>query len=134
LGLPGDHDTMTEGRIFGSPASSDGELALLVLGSVLLRRRRIIVSLICIGLIGGASIGLLRHRTYLSSTTFIPQSATQAPNPAILAAASQFGLRLPGQNDGWGPPVYVELLNSRALLEPLTRDTLVVPEQGGRRE
>ncbi|MEO7501715.1 MAG: hypothetical protein ABIW94_03660, partial [Gemmatimonadaceae bacterium] len=49
-------------------------------------------------------------------------------------AAGQFGIKLPSSGgSGWGPAIYVELLKTRELLEPIAADTLAVPEENGRR-
>jgi uncharacterized protein involved in exopolysaccharide biosynthesis len=109
------------------------EVSLLDIGSALIRRRRLIISLASIGLVVGAAAGLLSTRRYASTATFIPQGSDGGASGLALAA-SQFGLRLPASGGGaWGPPVYVELLQSRTLLESVALDTVVVAEEGGRR-
>ena len=100
---------------------------------MLLRSRRVIIALGLGGAATGFTIGMLKPRTYASGATFVPQSP-EAPNSSLALAASQFGFRLPTGSGGWGPPVYVELLRSWALLEPLALDTLVVAEEGNKRE
>jgi hypothetical protein len=65
--------------------------------------------------------------------TFLPQ-VSEASSSGLAVVASQFGIRMPtATGGGWGPPIYVELLRSRALLEPIALDSIVVAEQGGRR-
>jgi uncharacterized protein involved in exopolysaccharide biosynthesis len=110
-------------------------VSLLTLGGVLLRRRRMIIALALVGAAAGLATGLLMPRKYTSSATFIPQGSEGDQLSGIAAAANQFGLRLPvGQSDGtWGPPVYVSLLHSRTLLEPIAADTFVVRERGPQR-
>lgn len=123
---------MTNPTLGREPAQEREALWGLSIATVLLRSRRMIVGL---GLLGGAiglTFGLLRTRLYVSGATFVPQ--TSDVNSASLAlAASQFGFRLPGSAGGWGPPVYVELLRSWALLEPIAVDTVAVAEEGGKR-
>jgi len=81
----------------------------------------------------GLALGLTRARLYVSSATFIPQAPEGAVSGFALAA-SQFGIRMPTvSSGGWGPPLYVELLRSQALLEPIALDTFVVAEEGNRR-
>jgi hypothetical protein len=125
---------MTEPTADGGPAyPGDEDNSLLVLGSVLLRWRRTIVALGLSGAVVGLAWGLLSTRVYMSWATFIPQGAEQNMS-ALAQAASQFGVQLPaGAGDVWGPPVYVELLQSRAMLEPIALDSVVVAEQAGRR-
>src|SRR5438552_3816542 len=110
----------------------EDEISLLALGSVLLRWRRTIVTLGLIGSAVGLATGLLATRVYKSSAKFLPQ-VSEASSPGLALVASQFGIRMPTGSGGWGPPVYVELLRSRALLEAIAVDTVVVAEEGGRR-
>jgi uncharacterized protein involved in exopolysaccharide biosynthesis len=126
--------TEREVDLRGSTADSEG-LSLLGLANVVLRRRRLIISLGVAGVVLGLVLGLTSPRQYSAGATFIPQgSETSGGNSGLAMAASQFGIRLASGGGGtWGPPVYVELLRSRALLEPIARDTLVVAEEGGRR-
>lgn len=113
--------------------AGDDELTLLGLGSILLRSRRMIMVLGVVGGVVGLAAGLLSKRLYVSSATFIPQSSDNSSTSGIALAASQFGIRLPGNSSAWGPPVYVELLRSRTLLETIAHDTLTVAEEGNRR-
>jgi hypothetical protein len=69
---------------------------------------------------------------YVSAATFIPQGS-DAGTSGIALAASQLGLRVPSTGSSWGPPIYVELLRSRALLESIALDTITVSEEKGRR-
>jgi uncharacterized protein involved in exopolysaccharide biosynthesis len=124
---------MTELDAARGPAYyADDENSLLASASVLLRWRRTIVALGLLGAVLGLASGLLSSRVYKSSATFIPQGS-EGSNAGLAAAASQFGIRVPAGSGAWGPAVYVEMLRSRALLEPIALDTIVVAEQGGRR-
>lgn len=111
----------------------DDEISLAALGSVLLRRRRTILALGLLGALLGLAAGLLSTRVYTSRAIFIPQGPQQDGASGLALAASQFGIRVPPSSGTWGPPVYVELLRSRALLEPIAVDSVVVVERGGRR-
>src|SRR2546428_7338402 len=110
----------------------DDEVSLLALGSVLLRSRRTIIALGLVSAAAGLATGLLTTRVYMSSAKFLPQ-VSEGSSSGLASVANQFGIRLPSSGGGWGPPVYVELLRSRALLEPIALDTVVVAEEGGRR-
>ena len=123
---------MTDLSLDRETANEDDEISLLALASVLLRWRRLIAALAVVGAALGLLIALSTTRTYTSGATFIPQGS-DASTSGFAAAASQFGLRLPSNSGAWGPPVYVELLTSRARLEPIARDNVVVVEQGGKR-
>lgn len=125
---------MTEATAGRNPVNSeDDEASVLALASVLLRWRRTIVVLAVLGAAIGSLNGLTSTRVYVSATTFIPQGSESAIS-GFAAAAGQFGIRVPTSGGStWGPPVYVELLRSTALLEPVALDTVAVAEQGGRR-
>src|SRR5687768_14304504 len=100
------------------------EVSLFALASVLLRWRWTIIALGVIGGSIGLAMGLTTTRMYVSAATFIPQGS-EGPQSGLALAASQFGIRVPATSGGWGPPIYVELLRSRALLEPLASSTVV---------
>lgn len=120
----------TPGRS-GPPA--DDTLDFLALGAVLLERRRLILVLGLVGAAVGFAAGMLTRRTYTSHAIIIPEKGQAMAASGLAAAASQLGIAVPMGDDAWGPPVYVELLRSRELLEPLALDTVAVTEEGGRR-
>lgn len=111
----------------------DEAISFAAWGTLLLRWRRMIVAMGLLGIGIGLASGLLSTRVYVSSATFIPQGSEMGTSSGIALAASQFGIRVPNTGGGWGPPIYVELLRSRALLEPIALDSILVAEQGGRR-
>lgn len=117
-----------------SPAGpQQGEISLFALGGVLLRWRRRIVVLGLSGAALGLAFGLLSDRVYKSSATFVPQGSQMGAESGLALAANQFGIRLPSSGGGWDPALYVKILQSYALLEPIALDTVVVTEEGGRR-
>lgn len=114
--------------------TGDHDPFLLAQVNLLLRWRGRIVALGLAGAVIGLASGLLRTRVYASSATFLPQASDANTTASSLAlAASQLGVRLPTATASWGPPVYVELLRSRALLAPIVVDTFEVTEEQGRR-
>lgn len=117
--------------VLPKPDGAD-DISLMALASAVLRRRKLIAVLAVVGAVVGLLVGLLSTRVYRASATFIPQGAESAQSGLALAA-SQFGIRVPTSGGGWGPAVYVELLGSRAILEPLALDTVTVEEMGGKR-
>ncbi len=124
---------MTEASAGPAPVlQDDDEISVFALASVLFRWRWTIVALGLVGAAVGLAKGLTSTRVYVSAATFIPQGA-EGEASGLALAASQFGIRVPSSGGAWGPPVYVELLHSRALLEPIVLDTVVAAEQGGRR-
>lgn len=117
-----------------SRATPPGEpVSLLVAGSVLLRHRRLIMLLMLVGGVAGLAFGLLSARKYSSSAILLPESGEDGGASGLAMAASQFGIEIPMGEDGWGPPIYVELLESQALLATVAADTVTVAEDGGRR-
>lgn len=124
---------MTDSSLARQRVDDDDEISLLALASVLLRWRRMIVALAVIGGLFGLARGLASTRVYKSSATFIPQGVEASPS-GLLATADQLGIRVPTSGGGaWGPTMYVAVLRSRSLLEPIAFDTVVVAEEGGRR-
>jgi len=114
-----------------APGAKD-EISLIALANVLVRQSRLIVALAFAGGVIALTSGLLTKRVYASKAIFLPQAPEQSTSNFALAA-SQFGLQVPTSSGAWGPPMYIELLRSRVLLEPLALDTVAVLEQGGRR-
>jgi uncharacterized protein involved in exopolysaccharide biosynthesis len=106
---------------------------LLVLANVLLRWRRRILALAFLGAAFGLASALLKPRVYRATATFLPGGSQADGGSGLAAAASQFGIHVPADGGSWGPPVYVKILGSSALLEPIALDTLDVAELGGRR-
>lgn len=125
---------MKEPVIYREPSrSGDEAVSLLVVGSALLRYRRLVIALSLIGAAAGLAAGLLSKRVYSANATFIPEGTDNGTASGLALAASQFGIKLPtSSDDGWGPPVYVELLRSRALLAPIASDTMTVSGESRR--
>ena len=107
-------------------------ISLLAVGTAVLRKRRLILALSVLGAAAGLSAALLSSREYSASATFIPEEPDNQMSSGLALAAGQFGIKLPTGGGGWGPPVYAELLRSRALLQPIAGDTLTVAELGQR--
>lgn len=110
----------------------DDKISVFAIASVIVRWRWQIIAMAVLGFALGLTNGLLKPRLYMSSATFIPQAA-QGSASGLALAASQFGFNIPSSGGGWGPPMYVELIRSPALLEPIALDTFVVAEEEGRR-
>jgi uncharacterized protein involved in exopolysaccharide biosynthesis len=115
-----------------SPPNAEA-ISLLAAGTALLRQRRLIIALSVFGAVAGLAAALLSSRVYSASATFIPEEPDNKMTSGLSLAAGQFGIKLPSGGGGWGPPVYAELLKSRALLQPIAGDTLTVSELGTRR-
>nr|MDP9177745.1 Wzz/FepE/Etk N-terminal domain-containing protein [Gemmatimonadota bacterium] len=125
---------MKEPVIYREPLHRIEEaISLLAVASALLRYRRMIIALSLLGAVAGLAAGLLSKRVYSARATFIPEEPDKAVS-GLAMAAGQFGIKLPSSGEsGWGPPIYVELLKTRELLEPIAADTLAVPEESARR-
>lgn len=118
----------------GVQAPDGDEISIFNVANLLLRWRRTLLIFAVAGAVVGLLAGLLSKRNFVSTVSFIPQaSASDATGGGLALAASQFGFRVPGGGSAWGPPIYVELLASRGLLEPIARDTIAVAELGGAR-
>ena len=115
-----------------APIRADEDISVLSLATLLLRHRRSIIVMATLGALLGLGSGYFFSR-YTSSATFIPRAQDEGANSALAMAASQFGIRVPSANQGWGPPIYVELLGSDELLGTIAMDTLTVAEMGGAR-
>jgi uncharacterized protein involved in exopolysaccharide biosynthesis len=122
---------MTELSLDRKPIDDSEEISLLALGTVLLRSRRTVVVLGVLGAVAGLAAGLLRTRVYTSTAMFLPQ-VSETGTSGFAAAAGQLGIRVPNGGGSWGPAVYVELLHSRGLLEPIALDSVAVAEDRGR--
>ena len=114
-------------------AADSEEPSVLALANVVVRRRRLITTLGLLGAALGLTLGLTSTRVYQSNATFIAQGPDANASSGLAFAASQFGVRIPTTSGAWGPPIYVELLQSRALLEPIALDTFIVAEKRGAR-
>jgi uncharacterized protein involved in exopolysaccharide biosynthesis len=117
---------MSDHRSAPAPILQDSDqVSLLALGSVILRRRWLIIGLTTLGALISLTDALRSPRVYVSTATFIPQSSQ--PTSGLSLAASQFGITLPSSGGSvWGPATYVELLRSRELYEPMVRESLFV--------
>jgi uncharacterized protein involved in exopolysaccharide biosynthesis len=115
------------------PVPRRAEVSVLELGTILLRRRRLLFMLGLLGAALGGLVAFLGGRSYGTRAVFMPHESQSGVSELALAA-SQLGLQVPGNaSAGWVPAVYVELINSRVLLEPIALDTFVIAEEGGRR-
>jgi len=107
------------------------DFSFLMLANILLAWRRTLVVLAVAGAVLGLVGGLLKVRMYEATATFLPQSSESGASGLALAA-SQLGVRVPGGNGSWGPPIYVQVLRSTSLLKKIADDTVVVTEENGR--
>jgi uncharacterized protein involved in exopolysaccharide biosynthesis len=111
--------------------STERQVSILALASILLRRRRVIlVSCFFGGVIGGI-IGLMTTRTYSSSAIFLSQASDAGGGAGLAAAATQLGIRVPAPGGGWSSALFAQIARSRAVLGPIVAaDSFLVPEAG----
>lgn len=98
----------------GEPGGA-GEMTLVGLGVVMLRRRRIIALITLLAVVLAVVAGYLARRAYTATASFIPQTTTnQLGRFATLAA--QFGVPDVSNQAAQSPDFYASLLTSRQLL------------------
>lgn len=108
------------------------DISLFALGATIVRGRWRIVRWALAGAALGLVAALLRPATFVATASFVPQS-NEGSRSALASLAGQFGVSIPLGNQSVSPEFYAMLLKSRALLEPIARDTFAIPETGGRR-
>lgn len=114
-------------------AMAERDISLYSIATVIIERRVLILSLAVIGGVIGIAAGLLTPLVYQSRASFSPQSS-DASAGGLSSLANQFGIRVPGVGSGgWTTQLYVELLKSPTMLEGIAEDTLLVPEEQGKR-
>jgi uncharacterized protein involved in exopolysaccharide biosynthesis len=111
----------------------DGEdISLFAVATTLLRNRWRILRWALAGAVLGLLSALLQPPMYVATASFVPQNS-EGNRSGLASLAGQFGVSIPLGNQSVSPDFYAMLVRSRALLEPLSRDTFVVAEMGGRR-
>src|ERR1051325_8055130 len=114
-------------------ATGNEEISLFALGTILLRNRWRIVRWMLLGGVLAALSVVNKPLVYTATASFMPQGV-DAGRSGLAGLAGQFGVTIPMSAQSSLPPdFYSRLLESRDLLQPITRDTFVVPEMGGRR-
>jgi len=99
----------------------DEETRPLELFNLLLRRRRLVVTLPLAVALLAAVASLVVSPTYTAITTFVPEVSQAARVPAGLAGlAGQFGIALGGEASQ-SPQFYADLIESRELMERVLR-------------
>jgi tyrosine-protein kinase Etk/Wzc len=112
----------------------DQEISMFALGTTVLRNRWRIIAWMVVGGILATAWAFLKAPVYTASASFAPQvQNSDASRTGMATIAGQFGLALSPGNQTTSPEFYASLLKSRVLLETIARDTLVVPEEGGRK-
>lgn len=111
----------------------EGEaLSMFAIGTLLLRSRWRIVRWAFAGALVTLALVWSRPAYYTASASFLPQGADPGRS-GLASLAGQFGVSLASGSPSLTPDFYLRLLKSRELLGRVARDTLAVPELGGRR-
>lgn len=108
------------------------DISIFAIGTLLLRHRWRILRWAFASALITLALVWTRPALYRASASFIPQGA-DANKSGLASLAGQFGVTLPNSSQNLSPDFYLRLLKSRELLGRVARDTLTVPELGGRR-
>jgi uncharacterized protein involved in exopolysaccharide biosynthesis len=106
----------------------DGETSVLALVNSVLKHRRLVIALACVGGLGGGVFGLTRPHTYTSHASF-----TADDQRGVLAGtiANQLGLSaVLGNNGSPSAQLYLDLLQSPVILDPVVDSEYVTTENG----
>ena len=93
------------------------EASLLGLLNVLLRRRWLVILPAVVAFALAAGVTLTRPRTYTATAAFVPQA--RQSGGALQGISSQLGIGLAPTDPMQSPQFYVELVQSRAILQDL---------------
>jgi len=106
-----------EDRHAGSPLQHQrDDLTLFSILAVLLRHRRLLVTVPLVTLAAAITVLLVRGRTYCADSTFKPE-VSEGSDSRLSGVAAQFGLMIPGAPLGDPVRYYSELATSREVLE-----------------
>lgn len=110
-----------------------GDISVFAIGTLFLHNRWRIIRWALAGALVVAALVWTRPALYRASASFIPQGADPGRS-GLASLAGQFGVALPSASGPTlTPDFYLRLVKSREILGQVVRDTLVVPELGGRR-
>ena len=109
--------------------AGDQPVSVLSLINVLLRHRLLVGVCVVIGLLLSAQSKIFSGRSYTSSATFIPVATKAASNLTGLAA--QLGIGLSSGDAAESPQFYLELLQSREILNPVIQSVFDIPTGNG---
>jgi uncharacterized protein involved in exopolysaccharide biosynthesis len=112
--------------------SRSEEVSIFAVGTLLLRDRWRIARWALAGAAIALGLAWTRPALYQGSASFIPQGADPARS-GLASLAGQFGVSLSSSSQALTPEFYLQLITSREVLSSIVRDTLVVPEVGGKR-
>jgi uncharacterized protein involved in exopolysaccharide biosynthesis len=112
--------------------TAPGELSIVEILNVFLRRRYLIVLLPAVLVAAAAASGLARDRTYTASAAFTPQPSAGGPS-AVAALGLQFGITLPARAVPDSPEFYAGLVRTRTVLRDVVETEYTVAHGDDRR-
>jgi uncharacterized protein involved in exopolysaccharide biosynthesis len=102
--------------------------------AVLVRDRRVLFASTAAGIALGLTVMLLRAKTFTTTFSFVPQSEQDAGRAGLASLAGQFGIPLSALGGtAQASQLYADLLGTRAVLEPIARDSFAVGPDSTRR-
>jgi uncharacterized protein involved in exopolysaccharide biosynthesis len=104
-------------------------LSLASVGVVLLRYRYLIVVAVLAVSILLVSAGILAHRTYTASASFVPQAADKGLS-RLAGLAAQLGVVGLPTGNGPSPDFYADVMTSRQLLRSVVETPFTSPSEG----
>ena len=121
------HAPLPTRDLSGAIQAVDGEVTVIEILSVLLRRWRLVAGLpVLVGVVT-AVVSLVLPATYTATATFVPEVRSPSRLPGNVASlAGQLGLPL-GVEPSQSPRFYTEVAHSRELLERLLVTRFPVP-------
>lgn len=112
-----------------APQAASSDLTLFDVLSTLLRARRAILTAVLLGAALGAGIAFGRPRSWSSGFAFVPLQTSPSVG-GLAGLAGQLGLNLSSLTGGSRPPeFFVAAVQTREVLLPVLRDTIVVANQ-----
>jgi uncharacterized protein involved in exopolysaccharide biosynthesis len=110
----------------------EGEISFSAILEVLLSAWRRIAICGVIGAVLFGAVAFLKPPMYAASASFVPQGSESAKS-GLAGLAGQLGVTISPSNQALSPEFYRRLLQSRVLLEPIARDTIVVAEMANKK-
>lgn len=112
-------------------SAKNGRVSLLVLGTTLLTNRWRIGRWIVFGVLIALVLLWVKAGSYVASVSFVPET-NEGSRSGLASLAGQFGMALPGGSASRSPEFYAHLVESRVILGPITRDTLLFQKGVGK--
>jgi len=105
------------------------EVNVLSLTALLIRRRRLLVSLAASSAIVTAIAAIVLPRTYTATASFTPQTKRGSTSSAA-GLAAQLGITVPNLDGSQSPAFYADVLKSREILSAVAADSVDLTRDG----